>query len=211
MDNMLTSALRTVLGARGLRFAAASLTLFAATLVAAVPGASARPRYIANDAQTCANDNTPIVGATSSEMRTAVVCLINSQRAARDLPALHVQSSLNRSAQGWTNHMVAGGQFSHGSDFGARITAAGFDWSTAAENIAFGFATPQKVVTAWMASLGHCQTILSPTYSDVGTGLSRRAVLGGGTGTWTQDFGLPMGRRAPSQNFQPADGCPYAG
>jgi uncharacterized protein YkwD len=107
--------------------------------------------------------------------------------------------------------MVARRAFTHGVDFSARITAVGFDWSAAAENIATGYPTPLAVVNGWMRSLGHCQNILSPMYLDVGTGLSRHPVRGfaSGEATWTQDFGLPMGRRSPSGNFGPASGCPY--
>ena len=212
MQNSHTSALRTPLGVRGRRLAGATLTVLAAALFTAVPGASASTRYQAHSARVCANASTPTVGASSQAMRNAVVCLINAQRVARHLPALHAQSRLDRSAQGWTNQMVSREQFSHGSDFSARITASGFDWSSAAENIATGFATPLEVVNAWMASTGHCQNILSPTYSDVGTGVSSRSVKGSASGpaTWTQDFGLPMGQRSPSDNFTPADGCPYS-
>jgi uncharacterized protein YkwD len=211
MQNSLSSAPRTLLGARVLRLAAATLTLLAAALFAAVPGASANTRYYAHAAQSCANASTPTVAASPQAMRNAVVCLINAQRVARHLPALHEQSRLDRSAQDWTNQMVTHGEFSHGSDFGARITAVGFDWSTAGENIATGFATPLEVVNAWMASTGHCQNILSPSYSDVGTGLRSRAVRGSASGpaTWTQDFALPMGQHAPSDNLSPANGCPY--
>jgi uncharacterized protein YkwD len=209
---LLTSLLRPLLGMRGRRLAGATLTLLAAGLFTAVPGASASTRYYAHAAQSCANASTPAVGASQQSMRNSVVCLINDQRLARHLPALHEQSRLDRSAQGWTNHMVARGQFSHGSDFSARITATGFIWSSVGENIASGFATPLEVVNAWMASTGHCQNILSPSYADVGTGVSRRAVRGSASGpaTWTQDFGLPMGQHAPSDNSSPANGCPYS-
>jgi uncharacterized protein YkwD len=212
MKASLTSPLRMMPGVRGRRLASATLTILAAALVTAVPGASASTRYYAHAAQTCVNASTPAVAASPKAMRNAVVCLINTQRVARHLPALHQQSRLNRSAQGWTNQMVASGRFSHGSDFSSRITAAGFDWSNAGENIASGFATPLEVVNAWMASTGHCQNILSPSYADVGTGVSNRAVRGSASGpaTWTQDFGLPMGQHAPSDNSGPANGCPYS-
>jgi uncharacterized protein YkwD len=208
MHTLLTS----LLGVRSRRLAAATLTVLAAATFTAVPGASASTGHHAHAAQSCANAGTPAVGASPQAMRKAVVCLINAQRVARHLPALHEQSRLDRSAQGWTNQMVTGGQFSHGSDFSARITAVGFDWSNVGENIASGFATPLQVVNAWMASTGHCQNILSPIYSDVGTGVNGRAVRGAASGpaTWTQDFGLPMSQHAPSHNSGPAHGCPYA-
>lgn len=116
---------------------------------------------------------------------------------------------LDSSAQRWTNIMVITGQFTHGVDFASRLTAAGFNWSSAGENIATGFHTPRDVVKAWMESTGHCQNILDPTFEDVGTGVSGQPVGQYGGGTWTQDFGLSMGRPAPSSNTGPAGGCPY--
>ncbi len=105
----------------------------------------------------CTNARTPIAAASRHQLQDAVVCLINQQRSRHHLPPLHGNKRLNRSAQGWTNTMVRHGAFSHGSDFAARITAVGFDWSRAGENIATGFGTPAAVVSAWMASTGHCR------------------------------------------------------
>jgi uncharacterized protein YkwD len=176
----------------------------ALTSVVFVPMASAHGRA-------CAKAHTRVASASRAQLQRTVVCLINDQRRMRGLPDLSENSRLNRSAQGWTDAMVSHRDFSHGADFAARITAAGFHWSNAGENIATGFATPTTVVTAWMASTGHCQNILNPSYRYVGTGVSGRPigdvhVVGG---TWTQDFGLLMGQPAASGNWGPADGCPY--
>jgi uncharacterized protein YkwD len=137
------------------------------------------------------------------------VCLVNQQRAARRLPALRASRRLDSSAQLWTNTMVRTANFTHGPDFSSRIDATGYFWSMAGENIATGFATPREVVSGWMASLDHCQNILNPTFGDVGTGVNSQALGQYGPSTWTQDFGLWMGHRAPSHNFGPQRGCPY--
>jgi len=159
----------------------------------------------------CQGANTPIAAAARPELQRVVVCLINQQRTERPLPRLQISQRLNRSAQGWTNTMVSHASFSHGGDFAARISAVGFDWSMVGENIATGFRTPAGVVRSWMASIGHCQNILSPSFRDVGTGVSKRSIPGASSrpGTWTQDFGLPMGARPPSGNSGPANSCPY--
>jgi len=60
-----------------------------------------------------------------------------------------------------------------------------------------------------MASADHCQNILSPSYANVGTGVSTHRLGQYGPSTWTEDFGLRMGHRAPSGNHAPALGCPY--
>lgn len=182
---------------------AVSLTLSATAAAAAV-----RARHHRHATSTCSGAHTAIAASTKSALRAAVVCLINRQRTSRGLPALTADSKLDRSAQGWTDVMVAHHEFTHGADFAERITAAGFHWSQAGENIATGYPTAASVVAAWMRSTGHCANILDPGFRYVGTGVSRRATIVS-PGTWTQDFGLLMGQRAPSGNEAPAAGCPY--
>ena len=200
----------------------AILTVLASSMLAVVPAATAttaHPKHHqrhphragARAASACSGANDP-VGSTSPQiLRGVVVCLINQQRALHHLPALSTSPLLNRSAQGWTNVMVSSDEFTHGTNFASRIGAVGYDWRMAGENIATGFATPRGVVRAWMASTGHCQNILNPAYRNVGTGVSALAVRGfaTGPGTWTQDFALGMNSAPASNNFGPADGCPY--
>jgi len=201
------------------RLAIAVLTLLS-TAALAVPVATATPARHAHArrhrehsalAGACANANAVAGHASSQALRRAVVCLVNQARSAHRLPALRESSLLDRSAQGWTSSMIASDVFSHGTNFASRITAAGYVWRAAGENIATGFSTPRSVVRAWMASTGHCQNILNPQYRNIGIGVSPRAVRGfaSGGGTWTQDFALGMHSSPPSGNYGPMDGCPY--
>jgi uncharacterized protein YkwD len=182
-----------------------------ATLVAMLLAAMSFVSVAAAGARGCSAAHTTIAHASRAQLQRAVVCLVNQQRRSRGLPGLRENSRLNRSAQGWTNVMVTHRDFSHGADFAARISAVGFDWSNAGENIATGYTNPVAVVNAWMASKGHCQNILNPQYRYVGTGVADNAISGYSTlaGTWTQDFGLLMGQHAASGNWGPAEGCPY--
>jgi uncharacterized protein YkwD len=102
--------------------------------------------------QQCPDADTPATSASLGQMRAAVICLINQERNAHGLPSLKVSIKLNHSAQGWNQAMVASGNFTHGNDFAGRISAVGYNWQTAGENIATGFDTPRSVVKAWMAS-----------------------------------------------------------
>jgi hypothetical protein len=75
-----------------------------------------------------------------------------------------------------------------------RITAAGYAYSTAAENIAAGYATPAEVVAAWMNSAGHRANILGASSRELGVGYAYEAddVYPGPYGYhhyWVQDFG----------------------
>jgi uncharacterized protein YkwD len=165
----------------------------------------------AQTASGCTGAGARVGSASPKVLRSAVVCLINQERAAHHLPALQASPLLNSSAQGWTNAMVSTDQFTHGTNFAGRISAAGYVWRSAGENIATGYSTPRAVVRAWMASTGHCQNILNPTYRNIGTGVSVRVVKGfaTGVGTWTQDFALGMHQSTPSGNYRPMGGCPY--
>ena len=158
----------------------------------------------------CPDAYVRIGSASRREIDRATLCLLNVQRKRFKLPTLRLSDRLDDSAQSWTNTMVHHHSFSHGSDFGARISATGFDWSQIGENIADGYRTPAGAVTAWMHSTGHCQNILSPEFREVGAGFdSGSAVDGYLNGTWTLDLGLLMRQRAPSGNWHPAEGCPY--
>lgn len=88
-----------------------------------------------------------------------------------------------------------------------RMSAAGYAWIAAAENIAAGYSTVDGVMTGWMNSSGHRANILSTTYREIGAGFFQAASDAGGiridnnsdctqdnTGGpyynyWTQDFG----------------------
>jgi uncharacterized protein YkwD len=183
-----------------------------ATLVAMLVASLSVVSVAAAHTRGCAGAHSSIARSSRAELQHAVVCLINEQRQGRGLPRLRENPRLDSSAQGWTDDMVTHRDFSHGADFAARISAAGFDWSNVGENIATGYATPTAVVKAWMASKGHCQNILNPVYRYVGTGVADNSISGSSTlaGTWTQDFGLLMGQHAASGKWGPAEGCPYS-
>src|SRR5947209_1356850 len=187
------------------------ITAFALVAMAALPSAAAarRHRHRARHASFCPSPNIRVNSSSGGALRAAVVCLINQERAAHGLPGLRASRRLNRSAQGWTNAMVERNYFGHGSNFAARISAVGFNWSMAGENIAAGFGTPRQLVDGWMSSTGHCENILNPAFREVGTGVSAGSLDGTSSGTWTEDYGLGMNQRPLSGNRGPMSGCPY--
>jgi uncharacterized protein YkwD len=46
----------------------------------------------------------------------------------------------------------------------------GYPYSTAAENVAAGYATPADVMTGWMGSEGHRKNILNADFTEIGIG-----------------------------------------
>ncbi|MEU7555371.1 CAP domain-containing protein [Streptomyces sp. NPDC044571] len=116
-----------------------------------------------------------------------VVALVNQERAKAGCPALTVNAKLTSAALNHSKDMAAHANMSHtgsdGSDPGERITRAGYAWMTYGENVAYGYSTPQQVMTGWMNSPGHRENILNCAFKEIGVGLA------GPNSYWTQDFG----------------------
>jgi uncharacterized protein YkwD len=182
-------------------------------LAETAPSRSGGPR--ATTARGCPYATRPVWRASEGELRSAVVCLIDRFRRMAGLPRLRQQGQLDEAAQSHDDQMVARRFFGHGgipaSSPASRIGAAGFNWGAFGEAISTGFRTPRGAVLGWLRSTEHCQILLSPSYSRIGIGVNPHPVAGWTwtPGTWTADLALPLGRRAPSGNWGPADHCPY--
>jgi len=127
-----------------------------------------------------------------------VVTLTNQERAAHGCGPVTMEPRLRAAAQGHSEDMALNDFFSHtGSDGSSpwdRIHAQGYHYSTAGENIAAGYSTPEDVVAGWMASDGHRANILNCDFVHIGVGYY---YLANDTGSinyhhyWTQDFAAP--------------------
>ncbi|GIH49483.1 Uncharacterized conserved protein YkwD, contains CAP (CSP/antigen 5/PR1) domain [Microbispora rosea] len=126
--------------------------------------------------------------AVGTAIENEVVRLTNVERAKAGCGPLKHDPRLRTAAYAHSADMSAKDYFDHtskdGRSFADRITAAGYTWRAAAENIAKGYGTAQAVVQGWMNSPGHRQNILNCNYTDIGVGY----VAAGGP-YWTQDFG----------------------
>jgi uncharacterized protein YkwD len=133
-----------------------------------------------------------VVAAAPAPDASAVIALVNQQRAAAGLPALNANGALNAAAAAHSADQAARGAMSHtgssGSSGGDRITAAGYAWSTWAENVAAGQPTAADVMGSWMNSAPHRANILSRAMRDIGMGA---AVGANGTIYWTMDLAAP--------------------
>lgn len=125
-----------------------------------------------------------------------VVKLTNQFRAQNGLAPLRLNNKLNKAAQTHSQDMATQDFFAHtgkdGSSVGDRVSKAGYNWRTVAENIAVGQRTPSAVVKSWVNSPGHRKNILNTTIKDIGVGyffLSEDAGTTNYKAYWTQDFG----------------------
>jgi hypothetical protein len=103
----------------------------------------------------------------------------NIQRGNNSRNALSLNSQLNAAAQEKANDMAARNYWSHVTPEGREpwqfISAAGYTYSYAGENLAYGFATSAEAVVGWMNSPSHRDNLLSANYTDVGFGFANAA------------------------------------
>ncbi|RLN75763.1 hypothetical protein BBJ28_00010210 [Nothophytophthora sp. Chile5] len=128
--------------------------------------------------------------------QSLLLAAVNKERAARGLPALCRNSKLQSAAQKHSSDMASHNYMSHtgsdGSSMSQRITAAGYRWTSIAENVAAGQKDVTAVMTSWMNSSGHKANILSSKSKMFGCGYAYKS-----SSTykhyWTQDFGTGSG------------------
>ena len=103
------------------------------------------------------------------------ISLVNAHRADVGCAALTWHSGVADVAQAHSEDMVTRGFFSHTNPDGAspfdRLAEAGIGYASAAENIAFGYRTPQAVLAGWLGSPGHRSNIENCGLTDHGVGL----------------------------------------
>jgi uncharacterized protein YkwD len=118
--------------------------------------------------------------ATAREMRKAVRCLINEERAARDRRRVRSNRALTQIAQAHTKVMVADDCFTHQCP-GERPLRKRIESSAyLAQGGRYGYGenlgcskTPQGMVNEWMATSFHRENILDRRFRHVGVGAKR--------------------------------------
>lgn len=113
--------------------------------------------------------------AYASEMSLGgLLSSTNAARAANGLGSLRNSSQLNNSAQMKAQDMANKDYWAHVAPDGTQpwyfFQAAGYGYSRAGENLAFGFMTSQSTVDGWMNSASHRANILGD-FVDVGFGV----------------------------------------
>jgi uncharacterized protein YkwD len=110
------------------------------------------------------------------------------------VPALKWNAKLETAALLHSQDMASQNYFSHtgknGSQPWDRMTAAGYVWRAAAENIAAGQPDLLSVMDGWVKSPGHCANLMSAAYTEVGMAKATNSSSDYRI-YWTQNFGAP--------------------
>jgi len=126
-----------------------------------------------------------------------LITYTNDERLQNKVATLTENAQLDAAAQAKANDMAAKSYFSHTSPDGKQpwdfISASGYNYQYAGENLAVRFVDSQDVVNAWMASPTHRANIVKPVYRQIGIGIAE-GIYKGSTATFVvQYFGTPAG------------------
>ena len=129
-----------------------------------------------------------VLRLTNQARSTGTTCGGESRPAVGDLEMV---PELRCSSRVHSKDLAEQGFFMHDSLDGTspfeRMNMAGYEYSTAGENIAAGYQTPQDVVQGWLDSPGHCNNMMNGSFTEIGVGFH------GEGNYWTQNFGAPRG------------------
>jgi hypothetical protein len=117
----------------------------------------------------------------------------NAQRSGFGLVPLTLNPQLSDAAARKATDMFAKGYWAHNSPAGSTpwdfISAAGYHYVVAGENLAKNYMSSQAVVDAWMASPTHKANLIKPNYRDVGFAVVNGTLNGEETTLVVQMFG----------------------
>lgn len=140
-----------------------------------------------NPASISATTNTESVLAYATSMsQSGLLQATNNYRAQNGLGPLLLNGQLNSSSQAKAQHMVDNNYWAHTAPDGTEpwffFGQAGYNYTTAGENLAYGFTTSEAVVDGWINSPSHRANIVG-SYADVGFGYVNGASYQGGNNT----------------------------
>jgi uncharacterized protein YkwD len=181
----------------------AAVTAMLASALLAAPADASRGVYQCNGSLEIPQSAEQLATASS-----AVVCLVNIERATRGIDSLKGDTDLAQAAGGHALEMAQRKFFSHtsanGNGLSDRLRAAGYgnpgDGWRAGEALGWGTgerATPNALVDAWLNSEHHRRILLSSTYEEVGVGVAPAAPKATSSGLPGATYAMDLGTIRP--------------
>ena len=95
-------------------------------------------------------------------------------------PAIRWNQKLYMAAKNHSDDMATNNfldhQGPHGLVPGDRVSNAGYQWKSVAENIAGGTDTPEQTIEQWLSSHGHCHNLMNPAHTQIGLACTRNNI-----------------------------------
>ncbi len=124
-------------------------------------------------AQSCA------VPGNVNQLASALAQGVNQARVGNGVAAIATDARLMAAAQQQACHVAQTGRIEHrgagGSTSNDRVLQAGFRTCLTAENLAWGYPQPGRIVSGWLQSPGHRTNMLHQRVSAFGVGVAQGA------------------------------------
>lgn len=134
-----------------------------------------------------------VLGVNSNINAEQIIDQTNKERAKKGLAPLTANATLSTAAMAKARNMFEENYWAHFSPSGKDpwnfITAAGYKFSYAGENLARNFQTSDEIVKAWMNSPSHRDNILNSKYEEIGIAVFDGVLQGQKTTLIVQMFG----------------------
>ncbi len=134
-------------------------------------------------------------GLLADILSGAVINATNVERVAQGITPVTPNRLLETAAQRKADAMAREGYFSHISPNGktpwAWLDEAGYNFTSAGENLAVNFIDSEDVERAWMDSVTHRANILNNTFREIGIGIAQGMYKGQNAIFVVQFFGTP--------------------
>ena len=145
----------------------------------------------------------PQILGTAQYTAEQIIDLTNVKRAEQGLLPFKQNSLLSSAAQAKSVDMQTNNYWAHYSPQGKSpwnfISAAGYKYIYAGENLARDFNDPQAVINAWMASPTHRSNVLDKNFKEIGVSVSNGSLTGTEGVLVVQMFGSAVSQ-VPSQS-----------
>jgi uncharacterized protein YkwD len=149
-----------------------------------------------------------VLGIKEDVSSEQLLLLTNKERQNVGVNSLVLNNKLSDAASRKAQDMFDYNYWAHNSPTGKTpwvfISAAGYKYVYAGENLARGFSTADAVIKAWMASPDHRANMLSSNYRDVGFAVKVGKLTGEDTVLIVEEFGnlaMPFAKNTKSQKI----------
>jgi hypothetical protein len=137
-----------------------------------------------------------VLGYSSEITAQKIFQETNLERQKNNLPILHYNSTLSKSATAKGNDMFTSDYWAHNSPSGKTpwdfFKSVNYDYQIAGENLARDFYDNENVIKAWMNSPTHRANIVNNKYKEIGIGVVDGVLNGVKTTLVIQHFGTPV-------------------
>lgn len=147
----------------------------------------------------------PQILGTATFGAEQIIQLTNKMRAENGLGALSTNGELSQAAAAKAGNMFGENYWAHNAPSGKTpwnfISAAGYRYVYAGENLARDFGDALSVVSAWMNSPSHRSNLLDPNFREIGVAVTYGSLTGREGTLVVQMFGSPVSQIPTQQNL----------